>query len=339
MIFGRDTALQEEAARGGAALSRRADGAEQDGAQHQVGIGIVHHDDAVVAAEFQDRAAQAPGDYFRNVAAHFGGSGEADQRNARVVNQALGHRPARSDDQIEHALQAVPVEDAVDDLLHGDGHQRGFRRWTPEDAIAAHRRDHGIPGPHRHREVEGADHAHHAERVPLLVHAMSGALAVHGEAVELAREADGEIGDVDHLLHFAQAFGQDLAHLERNERAQILLMSAQFIADLAHDVAAFGGGHHAPFEKGLGGARHDGFVIRDARHANARQGFAGGGTEGNQLAARGFGDPISVAGAGIYCLDVQFLENIGNDVACGKHTLHFSPWGWPPRPRRACARG
>ena len=42
-----------------------------------------------------------------------------------------------------------------------------------------------------------------------------GPLAVHGEAVKLAREAHGEIGDVDHLLHFAQSFGQDLAHLER----------------------------------------------------------------------------------------------------------------------------
>ena len=73
----------------------------------------------------------------------------------------------------------------------------------PDDAVAAHRRDHGVPGPDRHREVEGADDADDAERMPLLVHAMAGALAVHGEAVELAGEADGEIGDVDHLLHFA----------------------------------------------------------------------------------------------------------------------------------------
>ena len=54
----RDAALQEQAARGGAALAGGADGAEQDGAQHQVGVGVVHHDDAVVAAEFEDRAAQ-----------------------------------------------------------------------------------------------------------------------------------------------------------------------------------------------------------------------------------------------------------------------------------------
>jgi hypothetical protein len=56
-----------------------------------------------------------------------------------------------------------------------------------------------------------------AQRVPLLEHAVAGALAVHGEAIELARQADGEVGDVDHLLHLALAFGQDLAHLAADQ--------------------------------------------------------------------------------------------------------------------------
>jgi hypothetical protein len=86
---GRDTALQEETPRGGAALPRGADGAKENGAQHEIGIGIVHHDDAVVPAQFQDGAAQALCDYFRDLAAHFGGTGETDQGNARVANQAL----------------------------------------------------------------------------------------------------------------------------------------------------------------------------------------------------------------------------------------------------------
>ena len=153
---------------------------------------------------------------------------------------------------------------------------------------------------------------------------MAGALAVHGEAVKLAREADGEIGDIDHLLHFAQAFGQDLAHLERDQRAQFLLMGAQFVADFAHDLAALGSGHHAPFEEGFGGARHDGFVIGGAGHAHAGQRFAGGRAEGNEFAARGFGDPIPVTGAGIYRLDVQFLEQFGNNLVRSGHAFILS---------------
>ena len=120
---------------------------------------------------------------------------------------------------------------------------------------------------------------------------------------------------------------QDLAHFERDERAQVLLVSAQLVADLADDVAAFGRGHHAPFEEGLGGPRHDGFVIRDARHAHARQGFAGGGTEAKSARRPRVRRSNRRGRRRNLRLDVQFLENVGNDLARGKHTLHFSPWG------------
>ena len=155
-----------------------------------------------------------------------------------VVDQRLAHGPAGPDHQIKDALQPVPVEHAVADLLHRDRGERRLRRRPPQHAIAAHRRDHRVPRPHRYRKIEGADHAHDPQRVPLFVHAVAGPLAVHGEAVELAREPHREIGDIDHLLHFAQAFGEDLAHFERHQRAQVRLVRAQLIADLAHDLAA-----------------------------------------------------------------------------------------------------
>ena len=41
-----------------------------------------------------------------------------------------------------------------------------------------------------------------------------------GQAMQLARQADREVADVDHLLHLAQAFGEDLAGLERDQRAE-----------------------------------------------------------------------------------------------------------------------
>ena len=66
--------------------------------------------------------------------------------------------------------------------------------------------------------------------MPLLVHAVLRPLGVHREAVEHARLADREVGDVDHLLHFAQALGLDLAVLERDQRAEILLRRAQRLA-------------------------------------------------------------------------------------------------------------
>ena len=53
------------------------------------------------------------------------------------------------------------------------------------------------------------------ERMPLLHHAVPRPLRGDRQAVELARQADREVADVDHLLHFAVALGADLAHLER----------------------------------------------------------------------------------------------------------------------------
>jgi hypothetical protein len=47
---------------------------------------------------------------------------------------------------------------------------------------------------------------------------------VHRQAVELAREADREVGHVDALLDLAEALGQDLADLEADQRAEVVLV-------------------------------------------------------------------------------------------------------------------
>jgi hypothetical protein len=72
--------------------------------------------------------------------------------------------------------------------------------------------------------------ADRSQRVPGFHHAVAGAFAGDGQAVQLARQTDGEIADVDHFLHFAQAFGGDLAGLKRHQRAQFGLGGAQFFA-------------------------------------------------------------------------------------------------------------
>ena len=87
-------------------------------------------------------------------------------------------------------------------------------------------------------KLNARDDADHAERMPLLVHAVLRALRVHGQAVQHARLADGEVGDVDHLLHFAVAFGLDLAVLQRDQRPKRVLVRAQRVAEQADGFAA-----------------------------------------------------------------------------------------------------
>ncbi len=58
-----------------------------------------------------------------------------------------------------------------------------------------------------------------------------GAFGGDGQAVKLPRQADGEIADVDHLLHLAAAFGRDLAGLDRDQAAERILRGAQILAE------------------------------------------------------------------------------------------------------------
>ncbi len=73
---------------------------------------------------------------------------------------------------------------------------------------------------------------------------------MHGQAVQLAGEADGKVADVDHLLDFAFAFGADFSHFPTDQRAEFFLYFAEGVAELAYGFAARGGGHGAPFQEG-----------------------------------------------------------------------------------------
>ena len=135
-----------------------------------------------------------------------------------------------------HAAEALGG--ALDDGLHAERGQQGLLGRLPHDAVAADEGERRVPRPHRDGEIERRDDAADAERMPGFHHAVVGALGGDGQAVELARQADGEIADVDHLLHFAEALGRDLAGFERHEAAEIVLGGAQLLADQTHELAA-----------------------------------------------------------------------------------------------------
>ena len=102
----------------------------------------------------------------------------------------------------------------------GDGGERRFLRRFPNRGVAADRGKRRVPRPNRDRKIESGNDSDQTERMPLLHQAMVLSLRLDREAVEHPRLADGEIADVDHLLHFAFAFRDDLAGLEGNELRQ-----------------------------------------------------------------------------------------------------------------------
>src|ERR1700733_259424 len=135
---------------------------------------------------------------------------------------------------------------AHEESLRRKRRQRRFFRRLPDDGIATNKGERGIPRPDRNRKIESGNNSDGAGRMPLLHHAMAGTFRRDGEAVKLARETDREIADVDHLLHFAEPFLQDLAVLECDEATQRLFVRTQFLAEQTNQFATARCRHLAP---------------------------------------------------------------------------------------------
>src|SRR6476661_457678 len=101
--------------------------------------------------------------------------------------------------------------------------------------------------------------------MPSLLHAMPGALRRDRQPVKLARQSDGEVADVDHLLHLAEAFLHDLPGLQTDQRAELRLLAAENLAEEAHQLAATRRRNVAPLPIGRLGPR-DGAVDLCRRH-------------------------------------------------------------------------
>ena len=152
--------------------------------------------------------------------------------------------------------------------LNGESGQRGFFRRFPDNAVAADQRERGIPCPDRNGEVERRNNERRSQRMPLLHHPVAGTFAGDGQPVQLTRKADGEVANVDHLLHFAQAFGQGLAAIDGDKARKAVLMVPQRIAEKAHQFATARCGNSAPFEENVVRRGDGGFNVgwRGNRH-------------------------------------------------------------------------
>src|SRR5580692_11821964 len=73
--------------------------------------------------------------------------------------------------------------------------------------------------------------------MPLLVHSVTRPFTMHRQPVQLPRQANSEIADVNHLLDLAVSFLETFAHFIRDQPAQGLLFPPQPLADLPHNLA------------------------------------------------------------------------------------------------------
>ena len=75
---------------------------------------------------------------------------------------------------------------------------------------------------------------------------MTGAFGGNGEAIELTRQADCKVADVDHFLDFADSFGEDLARLQCDQLPQFFAMFAQHLTQQTDQFTTYGCRYLAP---------------------------------------------------------------------------------------------
>src|SRR5258705_278444 len=102
--------------------------------------------------------------------------------------------------------------------------------------------------------------------MPLLHHPMLRPFRSNSQSIELARETDREIANIDHLLHLALPFCGDFPGFQCDERAQLALGIAESVAKLADDVAALRSRHLLPLTKRSLGALYRALVFVGCRH-------------------------------------------------------------------------
>ena len=208
-----DRLVHDQPAQARAALPGGADRGEEDAADDEVEVGARRHDRGVVAAELEQRAAEAGGDARGELLAHLRRAGRRDERDARIVGELHGavgaadhelgepvrarrrtaRPPARSSDMQASAVSGV----------RSDGFQI---TGSPQTSASAAFQLHTATG-----KLKAVITATGPSGCHVSVRRWPGPLRGDRAAVELARETDGEVADVDHLLHLAEALLRDLA--------------------------------------------------------------------------------------------------------------------------------
>jgi hypothetical protein len=119
---------------------------------------------------------------------------------------------------------------------------------------------------------------------------------------------DREVANVDHLLHLALAFGDDLAHLHGDELPEVCFRLAERIAELPHGFTANRTRCGAPFRECFLRASDRTIIIFLGRRPHARQQFAVDRRE--LLDDRTAATPFAIECAGVLSGDAEPFQNL-----------------------------
>ena len=156
-----------------------------------------HHDHGVVAAELQQAAARRCATPPRR-RGPWRSSRWRDERARAASSPAARHLRAPRRRRAVRPAGGANSSSALQQVVAGERGQRGFSEGFQTTASPQTRASAGVPGPHGHGKLKALMTPTTPSGVPGFHHAVAGALAGDGQAVQLARQAHGEVADVDH---------------------------------------------------------------------------------------------------------------------------------------------
>ena len=141
---------------------------------------------------------------------------------------------------------------------HPEGRGRVLLAGLEDDGVAGGDRQREEPHRHHGREVERADDADDAERLPDRVHVDAGRDALGVAALEQVRDAAGELHDLEAAGDLAEGVGVHLAVLAGDDRGQLVLAGLEQLAEAEHHAGPGGDRDLAPGVGGPAGGGDDG---------------------------------------------------------------------------------
>ena len=229
-------ALGDDQARGrGAALPGREIRALHRDVHRGRQVGVVQHHERVLAPHLELELRHARDRLLRDRPAGLHRPGEADRGDVGVVHERVAdHRPG-AHHEVEHAGRNAGGGEDVGQ--HPGATRRPLRRLE-HDGVAERERRRDLPGRDRDREVPRRDQADDADRLAGDLDVDAGTdrrQLLAGQPQHLAGE---ELEDVPGAHRLADALGQRLAFLAREQPADLVLAGEDVGADLVEDVGA-----------------------------------------------------------------------------------------------------
>ena len=125
-----------------------------------VDLRVVEHDVGRLAAEFQRARDEALRRRCGDAVAHFGGAGERQLVEARMVQHGLTAARTAARQDVDHAGR----ENLIEEPPELDERERRRGRRLDDDRIAGRQRGRDLPGAHQKRKVPGNDLTDDADR-------------------------------------------------------------------------------------------------------------------------------------------------------------------------------